>query len=57
VTIVDDVLATGGTVAAAGSLVEAAGAEVTGITVVLELAALGGRAAVPGQPVNALLTA
>jgi adenine phosphoribosyltransferase len=43
VTIVDDVLATGGTVKAAAGLVEAAGATVTGVSVVLELAALGGR--------------
>lgn len=56
VTVVDDVLATGGTVGAAGRLVEAAGATVTGCSVVLELAALGGRAAVPGYPITALLT-
>ena len=55
-TIVDDVLATGGTVAATAQLVEAAGASVAGISVVLELAALGGRTAVPNYPIEALLT-
>jgi adenine phosphoribosyltransferase len=54
--IVDDVLATGGTARAAGQLVTAAGAEVAGLSVVLELAALGGRAALPGWPVTALAT-
>ncbi|MFC4002381.1 adenine phosphoribosyltransferase [Prauserella oleivorans] len=56
VTIVDDVLATGGTVAAATSLLADAGADVRGVAVVLELAALEGRAQVPGVPVHALRT-
>ncbi|HEX5402864.1 MAG TPA: adenine phosphoribosyltransferase [Pseudonocardiaceae bacterium] len=56
VVIVDDVLATGGTVRAAGQLVEAAGATVSGVSVVIELAALAGRAALPGYPVHTLLT-
>ena len=43
VAIVDDVLATGGTVAAARDLLATAGADVTVAAVVLELAALGGR--------------
>jgi adenine phosphoribosyltransferase len=43
VAIVDDVLATGGTVAAARDLLTDAGAELTEAAVVMELAALGGR--------------
>jgi adenine phosphoribosyltransferase len=54
--VVDDVLATGGTVAATGRLVESAGATVTGVSVVVELAALGGRAQLAEYEVSALLT-
>ncbi|HEU4466515.1 MAG TPA: adenine phosphoribosyltransferase [Agromyces sp.] len=43
VLIVDDVLATGGTVEAAARLVERAGWHVAGISVAIELEALGGR--------------
>ena len=53
VLIVDDLLATGGTVAAAKSLLERCGAIVTACAVVVELAGLNGRAAV-GVPVVAL---
>ena len=55
VVIVDDVLATGGTAEAACTLVERAGAIVTGISVVLEITALDGRARLAGRNVNALL--
>jgi adenine phosphoribosyltransferase len=54
VTVVDDVLATGGTADAACRLLEEAGATVAGISVVLELAALDGRAALPGRKVSSL---
>jgi len=55
VLVVDDVLATGGTAAAAIELVERGGATVVGVSVLLELAFLGGRAALPGRAVHALL--
>ncbi|HEY2795466.1 MAG TPA: adenine phosphoribosyltransferase [Micromonosporaceae bacterium] len=56
VLVVDDVLATGGTAAATLGLVERAGGTVAGVCVVMELAALGGRAQLPGRDVQALLT-
>lgn len=43
VLLVDDVLATGGTLAAAIKLIHATGAKVTSIGVLLEISALGGR--------------
>ncbi len=43
VLLMDDVLATGGTIGASIALVERAGWEVVGISVALEIAALGGR--------------
>ena len=56
VLVVDDVLATGGTAAAAVHLVEHSGATVAGLAVLLELAFLSGRAALPGVDVQALIT-
>lgn len=54
--IVDDVLATGGTLAAAAALVTKLGAELVGASVVIELPALDGRTRwVGGQPLHALL--
>jgi adenine phosphoribosyltransferase len=56
VLVIDDVLATGGTLAAAVALVERLGAVVTGVSVVIELAALGGRQRVAPHAVHALWT-
>jgi adenine phosphoribosyltransferase len=56
VLIVDDVLATGGTLAAAVSLVERLGGVVTAVSVVIELVALGGRQRVAPHAVHALWT-
>jgi adenine phosphoribosyltransferase len=57
VLLVDDVLATGGTLAAAITLVEQLGGIVTGVAVVVELVALGGRQRLAPHPVHALWTA
>ncbi|MFY9917811.1 MAG: adenine phosphoribosyltransferase [Mycobacterium sp.] len=56
VVIIDDVLATGGTLAAAIRLLRTAGANVTGAAVVLELAALNGRGLLEPLPVSSLHT-
>jgi adenine phosphoribosyltransferase len=56
VLIVDDVLATGGTAAAAIELVRRCGATVEAVVVLLELGFLDGRSALPGLTVRALLT-
>lgn len=56
VLVIDDVLATGGTLAATRSLVESCGASVAAVAVLLELSFLPGRATVDGLPVTALQT-
>lgn len=55
VLIVDDVLATGGTARAAAELVRQSGAEVAGVSVLLELGFLDGRANLAGLPFRTLL--
>ncbi|WP_203968163.1 adenine phosphoribosyltransferase [Sediminihabitans luteus] len=54
VVVVDDVLATGGTAAAAVELVERCGAQVVDVQFLLELDALGGRARLAGRPLTSL---
>jgi len=56
VLVVDDVLATGGTLGAAIALVEQLGGVVTAVSVVVELAALGGRQRLAPHTVHALWT-
>jgi len=56
VLIVDDLLATGGTMAATVHLVNELGGVVVGIAVVIELVALGGRNKLKGQQILSLLS-
>ncbi len=54
--LVDDVIATGGTAAAAIKLLRGIGAEVVGFTVFIELAFLNGAQFLDGVPIHALVT-
>ncbi len=60
VLVIDDVLATGGTVEASLQLVRRAGAKVAGVAILMELGFLGGRQrlepALSGAPLEALIT-
>jgi adenine phosphoribosyltransferase len=56
VIIVDDLLATGGTAAAAVALAKRAGASVAGVAFVIELAFLGGRKKLAGERVLSLIS-
>lgn len=56
VLIVDDLLATGGTAAAACEIVKRSGARVAGCAFIVELAALKGKAKLPGLKVQTLVT-
>ncbi len=56
VLIVDDVLATGGTAAAAVELVQCTGGTVAGLAFLIELSFLNGRDKLPGLDVLSLLT-
>ncbi len=55
VLLVDDVIATGGTAAAAIRLLKGVGANVVGFSVFIELAFLGGANKLDGVPIHALL--
>ncbi|MFW0794565.1 adenine phosphoribosyltransferase [Gordonia sp. CPCC 205515] len=62
VLLVDDVLATGGTIVAAADLIARAGADVVSVAVIMELDGLGGRATIAeglgaGLPVHVVTTA
>ena len=54
VLLIDDVLATGGTVAATRQLVESCGGTCVGVAVLMELTFLPGRAAVGDLPITAI---
>jgi adenine phosphoribosyltransferase len=56
VLVVDDLLATGGTIAATLRLLKKLGADVVGVAVLIELAALKGRAAINGADVTSFIT-
>ncbi len=56
VLIVDDLIATGGTAAAAAGLMAQASAELHGFAFIVELADLGGRAKLPEVPITTLVT-
>ena len=53
--VLDDVLATGGTLAASIKLIERAGWDVAGVSVVQELVDLHGRDALPGRDVRSIV--
>lgn len=55
VLVVDDLLATGGTLAACAELVGKIGAEIVGLVVLIELVGLGGRKMLPGLPVHSVV--
>jgi len=55
VLIVDDLLATGGTAKATVDLVQQGGGSVVGVSVLIELVELGGRAKLAGQTVTTVL--
>jgi adenine phosphoribosyltransferase len=55
VLVIDDVIATGGTAGAVARLVRRVGAQVIGASFLIELRALGGRAALAGVPISSVL--
>ena len=56
VLMVDDLLATGGTMASACKLIESIGGQIVGITFLIELVALGGRAKLAGYNAKSIIS-
>ena len=56
VLMVDDLLATGGTMASACKLIEKIGGQITGIAFLIELAALGGRDKIAGYNIKSIFS-
>lgn len=55
VLMIDDLLATGGTMAASCALVEKMGADIVGLTFLIELLGLGGRERLSGYPIQSVI--
>ena len=56
VLMVDDLLATGGTMSAACKLIEKIGGQIVGITFLIELVALNGRAKLAGYNAKSIIS-
>tara|TARA_Y100001938_G_C7997870_1_gene383082 strand:+ start:146 stop:673 length:528 start_codon:yes stop_codon:yes gene_type:complete len=56
VLLVDDLLATGGTVKAASKLIKKAGGDLVGCAFIIELLGLNGRSNVPNVPIKSLIS-
>ena len=56
VLMVDDLLATGGTMASACKLIEKIGGQIAGITFLIELLALGGREKLAGYNAKSIIS-
>tara|TARA_R100000231_G_C5287870_1_gene153691 strand:- start:245 stop:772 length:528 start_codon:yes stop_codon:yes gene_type:complete len=56
VLLVDDLLATGGTVKAASKLIQKAGGDLVGCAFIIELLGLNGRSNVPNVPIKSLIS-
>lgn len=54
--MVDDLLATGGTMASACKLIEKIGGQIAGIVFLIELAVLGGREKIAGYQVKSIIS-
>ena len=54
--MVDDLLATGGTVKAASKLIEKTGGNLVGCAFVIELLGLNGRSNIPNVPIKSLVS-